>query len=100
MVRCMPHLKRREADDAVSAGRVLVNGALVRPSRRVVHGDVVTLDVIVLLTSIRKVMALSFVIRVVASYRGMLDVAGKLLKFPVRRCKFLSLNVREIAATR
>ena len=44
VVRCMPHLKRREADDAVSAGRVLVNGELVRPSRRVVHGDVVTLD--------------------------------------------------------
>ena len=30
----MPHLKRREADDAVSAGRVRVNGELVRPSRR------------------------------------------------------------------
>lgn len=44
LVRCMPHLKRREADDAVSAGRVLVNGELVRPSRRVVSGDVVTLD--------------------------------------------------------
>ena len=54
----------------------------------------------ILLTSVSKVMILSFVIRVVASYRGMLDVAGKLLKFPVRRCKFLSLNVREIAATR
>ena len=40
----MPHLKRREADAAVSAGRVLVNGALVRPSRRVLDGDVVTLD--------------------------------------------------------
>ena len=44
LVRCMPHLKRREADAAVSAGRVLVNGALVRPSRRVLDGDVVTLD--------------------------------------------------------
>ena len=44
LVRCMPHLKRREADDAVSAGRVRVNGELVRPSRRVVSGDVVTLD--------------------------------------------------------
>lgn len=43
-MRCMPHLKRREADDAVSAGRVRVNGELVRPSRRVVSGDVVTLD--------------------------------------------------------
>ena len=32
LVRCMPHLKRREADAAVSAGRVLVNGELVRPS--------------------------------------------------------------------
>ena len=40
----MPHLRRREADDAVSAGRVLVNGKLVKPSRRVVAGDVVTLD--------------------------------------------------------
>jgi pseudouridine synthase len=40
----MPHLRRREADDAVSSGRVLVNGQLVRPSRRVVSGDVVTLD--------------------------------------------------------
>ena len=29
LVRCMPHLKRREADAAVSAGRVLVNGELV-----------------------------------------------------------------------
>ena len=36
--------KRREADAAVSAGRVLVNGELVRPSLRVKHGDVVTLD--------------------------------------------------------
>ena len=44
LVRCMPHLRRREADDAVSAGRVLVNGALVKPSRRVISGDVVTLD--------------------------------------------------------
>ncbi len=44
LVRCMPHLKRREADAAVSAGRVLVNGELVRPSRRVRGGDVVTLD--------------------------------------------------------
>jgi ribosomal 50S subunit-recycling heat shock protein len=44
LVRCMPHLRRREADDAVSSGRVLVNGQLVRPSRRVVSGDVVTLD--------------------------------------------------------
>ena len=38
----MPHLKR-QADAAVSAGRVLVNGAL-GPSRRVLDGDVVTLD--------------------------------------------------------
>jgi ribosomal 50S subunit-recycling heat shock protein len=37
----MPHLKRREADDAVSAGRVKVNGELVRPSLRVRSGDVV-----------------------------------------------------------
>lgn len=44
LVRCMPHLKRREADAAVSAGRVLVNGELVRPSTRVKSGDVVTLD--------------------------------------------------------
>ena len=44
LVRCMPHLKRREADAAVSAGRVLVNGELVRPSMRVKSGDVVTLD--------------------------------------------------------
>lgn len=44
LVRCMPHLKRREADAAVSAGRVLVNGELVRPSQRVRGGDVVTLD--------------------------------------------------------
>ena len=44
LVRCMPHLKRREADAAVSAGRVLVNGELVRPSQRVKAGDVVTLD--------------------------------------------------------
>jgi len=40
----MPHLRRREADAALSAGRVLVNGELVRPSRRVRSGDVVTLD--------------------------------------------------------
>ena len=39
LVRCMPHLKRREADAAVSAGRVLVNGELVlRPSQRVRGG--------------------------------------------------------------
>ena len=44
LVRCMPQLKRREADDAVSAGRVRVNGDLVRPSLRVRSGDVVTLD--------------------------------------------------------
>ena len=44
LVRCMPHLRRREADDAVSSGRVKVNGQFVRPSRRVVSGDVVTLD--------------------------------------------------------
>jgi len=44
LVRCMPHLRRREADAAVSGGRVRVNGALVKPSRRVVAGDVVTLD--------------------------------------------------------
>lgn len=44
LVRCMPHLKRREADDAVSAMRVRVNGEVVKPSRRVVAGDVVTLD--------------------------------------------------------
>ena len=44
LVRCMPQLKRREADAAVSAGRVLVNGELVRPSQRVRGGDVVTLD--------------------------------------------------------
>jgi len=44
LVRCMPHLKRREADAAVTAGRVLVNGELVRPSTRVKSGDVVTLD--------------------------------------------------------
>ena len=37
-------LRRREADDAVSAGRVRVNGSLVRPSLRVRGGDVVTLD--------------------------------------------------------
>ncbi|ACO70152.1 predicted protein, partial [Micromonas commoda] len=35
---------RREADEAVSAGRVRVNGALVKPSFRVRSGDVVTLD--------------------------------------------------------
>ena len=35
---------RREADDAVSAGRVRVNGELVRPSLRVRSGDAVTLD--------------------------------------------------------
>jgi pseudouridine synthase len=40
----MPHLRRREADAAVSSGRVRVNGALVKPSRRCVGGDVVTLD--------------------------------------------------------
>jgi pseudouridine synthase len=44
LVRCMPHLRRREADAAVSGGRVRVNGVLVKPSRRVVAGDVVTLD--------------------------------------------------------
>jgi pseudouridine synthase len=44
LVRCMPHLKRREADAAVTAGRVLVNGVLVKPSTRVRRGDVVTLD--------------------------------------------------------
>jgi 23S rRNA pseudouridine2604 synthase len=44
LVRCMPHLKRREADAAVTAGRVLVNGVLVKPSTRVTRGDVVTLD--------------------------------------------------------
>ena len=44
LVRCMPHLKRREADEAVSAGRVRVNDALVKPSLRVRAGDVVTLD--------------------------------------------------------
>jgi len=44
LVRCMPHLKRREADAALSAGRVLVNGSLVRPSVRVKTGDIVTLD--------------------------------------------------------
>ena len=43
-MRCMPHLRRREADAAVSGGRVRVNGVLVKPSRRVVAGDVVTLD--------------------------------------------------------
>ena len=48
LVRCMPRLKRREADDAVSAGRVRVNGALVKPSFRVRSGDVVTLDGVVL----------------------------------------------------
>jgi pseudouridine synthase len=37
-------LRRREADDAVSAGRVRVNGSLVLPSLRVRGGDVVTLD--------------------------------------------------------
>ena len=40
----MPALRRREADEAVSAGRVRVNGALVKPSFRVRSGDVVTLD--------------------------------------------------------
>lgn len=44
LVRCMPALRRREADEAVSAGRVRVNGALVKPSFRVRSGDVVTLD--------------------------------------------------------
>ena len=44
LVRCMPHLRRREAGAAVSAGRVLVNGKLVKPSVRVRSGDVVTLD--------------------------------------------------------
>lgn len=44
LVRCMPHLKRREADEAVSAGRVRVNDSLVKPSLRVRAGDVVTLD--------------------------------------------------------
>ena len=48
LVRCMPRLRRREADDAVSAGRVRVNGALVKPSFRVRSGDVVTLDGVVL----------------------------------------------------
>ena len=48
MVRCMPQLRRREADEAVSAGRVRVNGTLVKPSTRVRSGDVVTLDGVVL----------------------------------------------------
>ena len=48
LVRCMPQLRRREADEAVSAGRVRVNGALVKPSTRVRSGDVVTLDGVVL----------------------------------------------------
>ena len=44
----MPQLRRREADEAVSAGRVRVNGTLVKPSTRVRSGDVVTLDGVVL----------------------------------------------------
>ena len=48
LVRCMPALRRREADEAVSAGRVRVNGTLVKPSTRVRSGDVVTLDGVVL----------------------------------------------------
>ena len=50
----------------------------------------------IVLNSVSKVMALSFVIRVVASYRGMLYIAGKLLKFPVRRCKFPGVDLRDI----
>ena len=48
LVRCNAELRRREADEAVSAGRVRVNGALVKPSTRVRSGDVVTLDGVVL----------------------------------------------------
>ena len=54
----------------------------------------------VVLTSIRKVVGKSFVISDIASDRDVSHTVGKLLKFPVRPCKFFSLNLREIAATR
>ena len=44
VVRCFPRLARREADKAVSDGRVTVNGVVVAPSWRVRCGDVVRLD--------------------------------------------------------
>ena len=44
VVRCFPHLPRRAADAAVAAGRVCVNGAVVQPSKRLKHGDTLTLD--------------------------------------------------------
>ena len=54
----------------------------------------------ILLTSIRKLFRKLPIIRDVASDRDESHTVGKLLKFPVRRCKFLRLNLREIAATR
>ena len=44
VVRCFPHLSRRNADQAVCDGRVTVNGAVAKPALRVKTGDVVTLD--------------------------------------------------------
>jgi len=44
VVRCFPQLPRRSADAAVAAGRVRVNGVVVQPSKRLIHGDTLTLD--------------------------------------------------------
>ena len=44
IVRCFPQLARREADAAVAAGRVTVNGAVAGVALRIKSGDVVTLD--------------------------------------------------------
>ena len=44
VVRCFPALSRRAADQAVVDGRVTVNGAVARPSRRIKGGDAVELD--------------------------------------------------------
>ena len=57
-------------------------------------------DVNNVLTSVAKLFRKLPIIRDVASERDVSHTVGKLLKFPVRRCKFLRLNLREIAATR
>jgi pseudouridine synthase len=44
VVKCFPHLARRQADQAVQDGRVTVNGELATPSLRLRGGDVLTLD--------------------------------------------------------
>ena len=44
VVRCLPQISRREADRAVSDGRVTVNGVRAKPSQHVFGGDVVAID--------------------------------------------------------